>query len=62
METVTELQSELKSLDEDYRKLHSNLIKDNAAANETGIINLLSKIHSVAKKQAEIKEKLDELR
>ena len=60
MKTVTGPQCELKSLDEKYRELQSNLIKVEAAGDESGIIKFLSKIHSVAKKQAEIKKKLDE--
>lgn len=56
MDTVTALQSELKSLDKEYRELHSNLIKAEANNDQSGIINYLSKIQSTAKKQAEIKK------
>lgn len=60
--TMFELESELKLLAEEYEKLHSSLIKAEADKNESEIKNLLSKIHSVAQEQAEIKEELDELR
>lgn len=62
MKTVTDLQSELTSLDEEYKKLHSRLAQAEADGSETEIIILLHKIHLVAKEQAEIKKKLDEIR
>ena len=60
MKTVIDLQPELKSLDEKYRELHSNLIKAKAAGDEREIINILSEIHLVARAQAGVREKLDE--
>ena len=60
MKTVNGAQCELKSLDEKYRKLHSSLIKAEAAGDESGKINILSEIQLVAKEQAKIKNGLDE--
>ena len=62
MSSLIELKTELATLNWEWKKLHSNLIQAEANHDESRIINLLSKIQSVAKKQAEIKEKLDELR
>ena len=60
METATDLQPELKSLDEKYKRLHSNLIKAKTVGDEKETINILSEIHLVAKAQAKIKRGLDE--
>ncbi len=62
MKTGTDLQPELKSPDEKYRELHSNLIHAVNNNDESRIVNLLSQIQLVAKEQAERKKQLDEPR
>ena len=59
--TMFELESELKLLDGDYEKLHCELVQAEADDNEIEIIILLHKIHTVAKKQAEIKKVLNKV-
>ena len=62
MPSLVKLKSELGTLNREWEKLHSKLIKAEANHDESEVINLLSQILAVAKKQSKVKQAIDEIK